>query len=200
MPHRLRDSSICAGPRAPEGIQTLSAEKTCFGRPSLPRPYPITSCEEPYMGDVSISRPPSRKNARITSAHELRAATSSPTLNVIELPSPTSGSRSPVDGTARVTIGPRWPEAVRGPRTEAAPAAPIEARRVRRSMGAIANLAGTKRGRGSSSFRGLRARKREEPEGSSRILRNGAKRYLQLAPAAEQLDPPPARNGDTWLK
>src|SRR5688572_19693716 len=84
------------------------------------------------MGEVSIRRPPSRKKARITSVQEFRAATSSPTLKVIELPSPTSGIRSPVDGIARVEIGPRCAEAVRGFRTEAAPAAPIEARSVRR--------------------------------------------------------------------
>ena len=34
----------------------------------------------------------------MTSAHESRPAASSPTLNVIQLPSPTSGSFSPVEG------------------------------------------------------------------------------------------------------
>ena len=72
------------------------------------RPYPITSCEEPYIGEESIRRPPSWKKARMTSAHESRPAASSPTLNVIQLPSPMSGSFSPVEGIGRVRSGPGW--------------------------------------------------------------------------------------------
>ena len=128
------------------------------------RPYPMTSCEEPYIGEESIRRPPSRKNARITSAEALRAATSSPTLNVIELPSPTSGSRSPEDGIARVRIEPRWAEAVRGLRTEAAPAAPIETSSERRLILGMAYLVGSKRMEQSGSFRGSRRKKRRSPK------------------------------------
>jgi hypothetical protein len=40
----------------------------------------------------------------MTSAHEARAASSRPTLNVIQLPRPTAGSFSSVDGIARVMI------------------------------------------------------------------------------------------------
>ncbi len=54
------------------------------------------------MGDESISRPPSRKNARITAAHSSRSSVSSPTLKVIQLPRPTTGSRSPEEGMGRV--------------------------------------------------------------------------------------------------
>src|SRR5215203_5825535 len=103
-PQALREVSICAGPQAPEEIQTLSAENTgCV--PSLLKPWPITFCEEPYIGEESIIRPPAAKNARMTSAQELRATLSLPTLKVIQLPSPTSGNSSPVDGMRLARIG-----------------------------------------------------------------------------------------------
>jgi hypothetical protein len=54
------------------------------------------------MGELSISRPPARKKLRITSALASRAARSSPTLNVIQVPRPTSGKASPLDGMRRV--------------------------------------------------------------------------------------------------
>jgi hypothetical protein len=67
----------------------------------------MTACEEPYMGEESIKRPPSAKKARMTSVQELRAAMSSPTLKVPQVPRPTSGSAAEgVEGIGRVTIGP----------------------------------------------------------------------------------------------
>ena len=57
-----------------------------------------SACDEPYIGDESIMRPPSAKKARITSAQASRAARSLPTLKVIQLPRPTTGSASPVAG------------------------------------------------------------------------------------------------------
>jgi hypothetical protein len=62
----------------------------------------MTSCDDPYIGDESMSRPPAPKKARMTSAHASRAAVSSPTLNVIHVPSPTTGISSPDDGMRRV--------------------------------------------------------------------------------------------------
>jgi hypothetical protein len=56
----------------------------------------MVGCEEPYMGELSIRRPPSAKKARTTSAQASRAAGSLPTLKVIQLPSPTTGSASPL--------------------------------------------------------------------------------------------------------
>ena len=47
-------------------------------------------------------RPPAAKNARITSAQLARAGGSLPTLKVIQLPSPTSGIASPLEGIGRV--------------------------------------------------------------------------------------------------
>ena len=67
----------------------------------------MTSCDEPYIGEQSIIRPPPAKNPRITSAQASRATGSLPTLNVIQLPSPTTGIASPLDGIGRVRIGPR---------------------------------------------------------------------------------------------
>jgi len=64
-------------------------------------------------------------------AQESRATGSSPTLNVIQLPSPTRGSLSPVEGIGRVRIGDRPGAAVKGRSTEAAPAA-RDASKVRR--------------------------------------------------------------------
>jgi hypothetical protein len=63
---------------------------------------PITSSEVPYMGDESTRRPPAAKNARRMSPRTRRAALSAPpTSNVIQVPSPTTGIFSPVEGTAR---------------------------------------------------------------------------------------------------
>jgi hypothetical protein len=75
--------------------------------PRRARPCPTTGCEEPYIGDESIIRPPASKNAFITSAHPSRAARSLPTLKVIQVPRPITGSASPVEGIGLVaTAGP----------------------------------------------------------------------------------------------
>jgi hypothetical protein len=92
----------------------------------------MTSCEEPYIGEESMARPPSWKKAPITCAQESRAGPSSPTLNVIQLPSPTSGNASPLERIGRVRIGPRAADGDRGRRTEAAPAAARDENRTRR--------------------------------------------------------------------
>src|SRR5215471_10093652 len=64
----------------------------------------MVSCDEPYIGDESITRPPASTKLRMTSAQASRATGSSPTLNVIQLPRPTAGSASPVEGIGRVRI------------------------------------------------------------------------------------------------
>jgi hypothetical protein len=97
-PQFRRDASIWPGPPEPDEFQTLSAENKPFGRPSLARPCPITFCEEPYMGEESIRRPPAAKKARMTSAQLSRASGSLPTLKVIQDPRPTIGKASPVEG------------------------------------------------------------------------------------------------------
>ena len=80
------------------GEPDLVGRKRVGGPLSLLRPYPITFWDEPYMGEESIRRPPESKKARITCAQASRAIGSLPTLKVIQLPSPTTGSSSPVEG------------------------------------------------------------------------------------------------------
>src|SRR5262245_24362649 len=89
----------------------------------------MTSCEDPYIGDESMSRPPSAKKTLMTSAQTSLAAGSLPTLNVIELPRPTSGRASPLEGMARVRIGPGPGRAARrvGRRAATKPVAPVAA-------------------------------------------------------------------------
>src|SRR5688572_5738727 len=67
----------------------------------------MTACDDPYIGDESIIRPPASKKARMTLVQLSRAAASSPTLKVIQLPRPTTGIASLLDGMRRVMIGPR---------------------------------------------------------------------------------------------
>ena len=69
-----RDPSICRRPAEADEIHTLSAENNPLGRARFARPCPITSCEEPYIGDEFISRPPAAKKARMTSAQLSRAS------------------------------------------------------------------------------------------------------------------------------
>ncbi|MFZ3289764.1 MAG: hypothetical protein WA191_23340 [Telluria sp.] len=57
------------------------------------------------MGDESIMRPPAAKKWRMTSVQLARAAGSSPTLKVIRLPRPMSGSAWPEDGIGRLSNG-----------------------------------------------------------------------------------------------
>src|SRR5262245_4272404 len=93
----------------------------------------MTSCEEPYIGDESIIRPPASTQLRITSAQASRATGSSPTLKVIQLPRPMTGSDSPLDGIGRVMIEVPWECAGAAPTATyalAAASAPKARRRV----------------------------------------------------------------------
>src|SRR6185295_4808331 len=58
-------------------------------------------CDEPYIGEESIMRPPASKKAAMTPAHSSRSTCSPPTLKVIQLPSPTIGIASRVEGIGR---------------------------------------------------------------------------------------------------
>ena len=111
----------------------MSAAKSRDGLPSLARPYPITSCEEPYIGEESIIRPPASKKLRITSAQASRATRSLPTLKVIQLPNPTTGNASPLDGIGRVSRGFGWADPSIGRSAVPAPSASSERRTLRRS-------------------------------------------------------------------
>src|SRR5262245_42922733 len=67
----------------------------------------------------------------MTSAQASRATMSSPTLKVIQLPSPTTGNVSPVDGIGLVMIARPWESAGHG-RSTTVPAAASAPRRLRR--------------------------------------------------------------------
>ena len=99
-PLRL-DSSICPGPAFAEEIQTLSAEKRPEGLPILPQTVADHRLRRAIHGRT-VDHPAARLEER---AHDLGALLaqhgSSPTLNVIQVPRPTTGSRSPVEGILR---------------------------------------------------------------------------------------------------
>src|SRR5262245_2160479 len=136
-PQDRREASIWSGPRAPEEIQTLSAENRLGGPLSLLRPYPITFWDEPYMGEESIRRPSESKKARITSAQASRATVSLPTLKVIQLPSPTAGSSSPVEGIGLLSTRACWEDASCGRNSAVAPVTTKAWRSRRRLSGDI---------------------------------------------------------------
>src|SRR5262249_62236619 len=72
-PQNRREASIWSSPRAPGGVQTLSAENKLGGPLSLGRPEPNTFWGEPYMGGESKRRPPERKKGAHTRAPAARA-------------------------------------------------------------------------------------------------------------------------------
>jgi hypothetical protein len=90
-------------------------------------------------------------------------------LNVIQRPSPTSGSLSPVEGIGRVRIGRPWAAAVKDRKTEAAPAATREDSRVRRLSVAVrvegrsSSEANTKEELVHSAVPGIRRRRADRP-------------------------------------
>src|SRR5262245_44049378 len=63
------------------------------------------------MGEESIRRPPESKKVPITCAQASRAIGSLPTLKVIQLPSPTAGSSSPVEGIRLLRTRACWEDA-----------------------------------------------------------------------------------------
>ena len=64
----------------------------------------MTSSEEPYMGDESMTPPPASKNAPSTSIRPSRKSSLWPTLKVIHDPMPITPRRSPVPGMAFVSV------------------------------------------------------------------------------------------------
>ena len=98
-------------PHAPVGARGLDlrraaravADPHLLGREQIcASAWPMVGCDEPYIGDESIIRPPAAKKARTTSTQASRAAASLPTLKVIQLPRPTTGSASPLEGMRRI--------------------------------------------------------------------------------------------------
>src|SRR5262249_46780704 len=95
---------------------------------------------EPYMGEESIRRPPESKKAPITCAQASRAIGSWPTLKVIQLPSPTAGSSSPVEGIGLSRTRACWEDASCGRNSAAAPIAAKMRSSRRRLSGDICSI------------------------------------------------------------
>ena len=61
----------------------------------------------PYIGEVSIMRPPASASIRSTARSFWRAGSPGPTSNTCQVPSPITGIASPLDGIARRDHRPR---------------------------------------------------------------------------------------------
>src|SRR5262245_40955947 len=92
------------------------------------------------MGEESIRRPPESKKAPITCAQASRAIGSLPTLKVIQLPSPTAGSSSPVEGIGLLRARACWEDASCARNSAAAPVAAKTRSSRRRLSGDICSI------------------------------------------------------------
>src|SRR5262245_13023226 len=72
--------------------------------PSAELSCPITSSARPYIGDESMTRPPSFTNIDKTSSSCLRTSALRATSNALHVPRPITGSFSPEEGMLRVSI------------------------------------------------------------------------------------------------
>ena len=107
------------------------ARRACRGRSRSPPATSRTSARN------RSCRPPASKKARMTSAQASRATGSSPTLKVIQLPSPTTGRASPVEGIGLVRMRSGWADATAAASNAAAPVAAKERSSLRRLSGGI---------------------------------------------------------------
>src|SRR5438552_89243 len=85
-------------PAARALVQTFVATNSVPAIPSSDASAPTTPSAAPYIGDESITRPPSSTNRRKTSRRGSRSAVVAPTSNVCHVPRPTAGIVSPLDG------------------------------------------------------------------------------------------------------
>ena len=85
-------------------VQTFVARKTLSRIPSVAVRSPITCSARPYIGEVSIARPPSltKSERRASSCRRLSGIRS--TSNTRQVPKPIAGSFSSDDGIARINI------------------------------------------------------------------------------------------------
>src|SRR5467141_2795156 len=85
-------------------VQTLVATKSLALTPSAAASSPVTDSEEPYIGELSITRPPSSTNIfRVSWACAFSFA-SEATSNTGQVPRPTAGIASPVFGTRPASV------------------------------------------------------------------------------------------------
>ena len=64
----------------------------------------MTASAFPYIGELSINNPPLSNNVRSTFLSGSRSEADVPTSKVCQVPHPTTGSSSPVDGTGRFSM------------------------------------------------------------------------------------------------
>ena len=115
------DSFICAMPASRPWVQTLVARNALSRVPAAASRSPTTPSDWPYIGELSITEPPASNSTFSTSARGARSAADGPTSKVCQVPQPTTGSASPVEGILRVCM--RGPVcAAAGAATRAAPA------------------------------------------------------------------------------
>ena len=88
------EACICLTPAASPDVHTLVARNAlpcaCISDSSVP----TTSSARPYMGELSITRPPASNRTRSTSLRWSSAWRSGPTSKVCQVPRPTTGSGS----------------------------------------------------------------------------------------------------------
>src|SRR6266852_1514037 len=102
--NRANERSIDSIPACLPRVQTFVARKTESRIPSFATRLPITSSDRPYMGDESITRAPSFTNSKRTSSSCFSLSGLRSTSNTFQVPRPITGSFSPDDGIARVSI------------------------------------------------------------------------------------------------
>src|SRR5688572_19895418 len=102
---RRMDSSICRMPPCRPLVQTFVATKSLPSSFSSVARSPTTFSDRPYMGEESITVPPNRTNSRNTSRKGARSDCADPTSKVCQVPSPMTGSDSPVREIGLVNIG-----------------------------------------------------------------------------------------------
>src|SRR5262249_29201014 len=98
---RRRDSSIWRTPACFPVVHTLVATKSFEPTCSSVASWPVTDSAEPYMGEVSMTRPPSATKTRRVSFASAMPRPSPPTSKACQVPKPTAGRGSDVLGMRR---------------------------------------------------------------------------------------------------
>src|SRR5713226_8376435 len=101
---RRNDCSIWARPASRPLVQTLVARKSLSVTPRSAARSPTTDSAAPYIGEESITRPPSSTSRSSVCLRGSRSPADAPTSNARHVPSPTAGSVSPLDGMGRCSI------------------------------------------------------------------------------------------------
>ena len=129
----LRERSIDSIPFCFPRVQTFVARKSFSRIPSDDVSSPITCSARPYIGDESMTRPPSSTKRERTSSNWLRISAVRSTSKARHVPRPITGSFSPEQGMMRVSIVNESPSTLTG-KTRAAAVPPITFAASRRVM------------------------------------------------------------------